>query len=188
MLKRILYSKLLKTVLRAFFGIFYDKKYLRGYFFDEKRLGWYWAYKGLKGRLYGPNKKIPWPVNPNSTVSHPYNLDFDVDNINIFQTPGCYWQNHNGKISVGKGTYIAPNVGIITTNHNIYNLKEHTQGKDIILGENCWVGMNAVILPGVKLGNHTIVGAGAVVTKSFPQGNCVIGGVPAKVIKELSTE
>lgn len=185
MIKKVLYSRILTKILRGVFGLFYDKKYLQGYFFDEKRMGWYWAYKGLKGRLFGPNKKIPWPVNINTMVSHPYNIEFDPDNINIFQSPGCYWQNHDAKIVVGKGTYIAPNVGIITTNHNMYNLKEHIPGEDIIFGKECWVGMNAVILPGVVLGDHTVVAAGAVVSQSFEDGYCVVGGVPAKLIKRL---
>lgn len=57
-----------------------------------------------------------------------------------------------------------------------------------MIGRNCWIGMNAVILPGVKLGDYTIVGAGAVVTHSFPEGYCVIGGVPAKKIKDLDKD
>lgn len=185
MFKAICYSNFFLPFLRFFFGQFYEKKYLTGFFFDKKRIGWYWALIGLKGRIVGPNRKIPWPVNNNTIVAHSYNLEFDPDNINIFQTPGCYWQNHDAKIIVGKGTFIAPNVGIITTNHNIYNLSKHEKGKDIIIGQNCWIGMNAVVLPGVILGKHTIVAAGAVVTKSYEDGYCVIGGVPAKIIKLL---
>ncbi|MFH4151026.1 DapH/DapD/GlmU-related protein, partial [Acinetobacter baumannii] len=87
-------------------------------------------------------------------------------------------------IYIGKGSYIAPNVGIITSNHDLADLESHTEGKDVVIGDKCWIGMNSVILPGVVLGNGTIVAAGAVVTKSFKQGNIVIAGVPAKIIKE----
>ena len=55
----------------------------------------------------------------------------------------------------------------------------------MVIGDECWIASNAVILPGVHLGKHTIVAAGAVVSKSFPEGWCVIGGIPAKVIKRL---
>ena len=76
-------------------------------------------------------------------------------------------------------------MGLITTNHDVYNLNQHVEGKDIILKQKCWIGMNAVILPGVTLGPQTIVGAGSVVTHSFPNGHCIIAGVPAKVIRYL---
>ena len=90
-----------------------------------------------------------------------------------------------GSIDIGRGTYIAPNVGLITANHDLADLSQHVEAKPIILGEKCWIGMNSVILPGVHLGPHTIVGAGSVVTKSFPDGNFVIAGNPAKIIREL---
>lgn len=53
-----------------------------------------------------------------------------------------------------------------------------------IIGDNCFLGMNCTIMPGVQLGDNTIVGSGAVVTKSFP-GNVVIAGCPAKVVCTL---
>lgn len=57
--------------------------------------------------------------------------------------------------------------------------------KEIVIGENCFIGCNALILKGTKLGNGCVVGAGAVVAGSF-EDNCVIAGNPAKVIKKLS--
>ena len=67
---------------------------------------------------------------------------------------------------------------------DINDLSKHQNGKDVVISEDCWIGMNSVILPGVVLGKHTIVGAGSIVTKSF-DGNCVIAGNPAKKIKDL---
>lgn len=185
MLEKIFYSKTVKLLLRFLLGFIYKKEFLTGQYFDLKRMGWLWAIKGVNGRLFGDNRNIPWPVNPRTIISNPNNIEFQVDDINVFQTPGCYWQNHDAKIKVGKGCQIAPNVGIITTNHNMYDISQHVSGRDVILGEYCWVGMNSVILPGVSLGPHTVVAAGAVVTKSFEEGYCVIGGVPAQKIKTL---
>ena len=187
MIRRFIYSYNLKILLRLFFMIFYDKKYLCGRYFDEKRMGWYWAYRGLNGRIFGDNRKIPWPVHPRTIISNPNNIEFSTDDLHIFQTPGCYWQNHSAKIKVGSGCFVAPNVGFITVNHNVNNLETHEKGRDISIGDNCWIGMNAVILPGVVLGNHTIVGAGSVVTRSFPDGNCIIAGSPSRIIRQLDS-
>jgi len=111
-------------------------------------------------------------------------MDFHPDDLNNFQSPGTYFQNF-GRIKLGRGCYIGPNVGIITANHDPENPDRHLPPQDVSIGEKCWVGMNSVILPGVTLGAGTIVGAGSVVTKPFPQGHCLIGGVPAKIIKEF---
>lgn len=182
-------NRIANSALRAFFSIFYEKKYLRGYFFDKKRLGWYWAAKGLKNRLFDINgRKVPWPINRNTIVAGADNIRFDETSLNVFSTPGCYFQAHDAKITIGKHCFIAPNVGLITTNHDTANPCHSMPGKDIELGDYCWIGMNAMILPGVTLGPHTTVAAGAVVTKSFPEGNCVIGGVPAKVMKYITAE
>ena len=178
-------NKILYVVLRCVFSLFYSKKYLKGRYFEEKKMGWYWCFIGLSSRLWGPNRKIPWPVNPHSIVSNKHNIEFSVDDIHIFQTPGCYWQNHSAKIIIGRNCYIAPNVGLITTNHDINDVTKHVEGENIVLGEKCWVGMNSMILPGVVLGPQTVVGAGSVVTHSFPAGHCVIAGNPARIIRYL---
>lgn len=188
MLKKILYSKSILWLCRKIFFLFYDKKYLSGEFFDNKRMGWIWAMKGLQGRVFGQNRNIPWPVNRNTIVSNADNIIFDNSSINIFQVPGCYFQSHKGKIEIGREVYIAPNCGIITTNHDIYNPNNHVEGEDIVIGDNCWIGMNSVILPGVIIGNHTVVGAGSIVTKSFPEGYVVIAGNPAKVLYRIDKD
>lgn len=172
------------------FSIFYyNRKYLKGRYFEGKfkgmcSQGWKWATcDGISNLFLRSNRNIPWPVSYKVTVTHPENIIFDPDDLHIFHTYGTYFQAIDAKIYIGKGSWIAPNVGLITANHDLVNLDNHTQGKDIVLGKNNWIGMNSVILPGVTLGDNTIVGAGSVVTKSFPSGNCVIAGNPAKVIK-----
>lgn len=167
--------------------IFFDRKFLRGRWFDNNPQGWKWCWRSLLfQKVFGSNRHIPYPVSHNSTFGKFQNLIFDVDDMNNFQHFGCYFQNWNsGKILIGKGSYIAPNVGIITENHDVYNLNQHVGSKDVIIGKHCWIGMNSVILPGVELGDYTIVGAGSVVTKSNKEGYCIIAGVPAVKIKNI---
>lgn len=185
-IKSIIKSKFGRFLLKSFCSLFFDSKYLRGRWFDEGIIGYYWCLKGiLYQKILRFNSKVPWPMTPLSIIARPEDVIFDPDDLNNFQSPGCYFSNVKGKIIIGKGTYIAPNVGIITANHNVYNLDEHEEGRDVIIGKNCWIGMNSIILPGVILGDRTIVGAGSVVTKSFPEGNVIIAGNPAKIIRKL---
>lgn len=148
--------------------------------------GWQWVTHGFFfQRILGINSSVPWPCSSRVMITNPSNIIFDIDDLNNFQTGGNYFQSF-GKIHIGKGSFIAPNVGIITQNHDLSNPQNRDEAKDVIIGEKCWIGMNSIILPGVVIGDHTIVGAGAVVTKSFPEGYCVIAGNPAKLIKSIN--
>lgn len=168
----------------------YDKQYLTGRWFTAENnfAGWDWVIKNAKNCSRSKvNIGCPWPISADSRAVGTQNIEFDPDDLNNFQHFGCYFQG-KGKITIGKGTWIAPNVGIITANHSIEDLNKHNEAKAVTLGERCWIGMNSMILPGVELGPRTVVGAGSVVTKSFPEGDCVIAGNPAKIIKKLGTE
>lgn len=172
--------------------IIYDRKYIKGKYFTGKygninASGWNWIYTDFMARLlFGINRNIPFPVSPRISVQNPNNIYFHVDDLNNFQGIGNYFQAFgNGKITIGKGCWIASNVGIITANHDVTNPEHHVEAQDVILGENCWIGMNSVILPGTNLGPHTTVGAGSIVTKSFPEGFCIIAGNPAKKIRDI---
>ena len=55
----------------------------------------------------------------------------------------------------------------------------------VIIGDNVWVGANAIILPGVTIGDYSVVAAGAVVTKDVPSG-VLVAGNPAIIKKRLS--
>lgn len=57
----------------------------------------------------------------------------------------------------------------------------------VIISDNVWIGMNAIILKGVTIGENSVVAAGAVVTKSVPP-NVVVAGNPAVVTKQLDAE
>lgn len=93
----------------------------------------------------------------------------------------------SGPLSIGDDVMMGPNVSIYTQNHeteNIYKpMRLQTAPKEkVTIGNDCWIGANAVILPGVTIGSGVIIGAGAVVTRDVPD-YAVVGGVPAKVIK-----
>ncbi|MDO9181458.1 MAG: acyltransferase [Bacteriovorax sp.] len=136
-------------------------------------------------KIIGFNKEAYWPVHFTSIVTGVENIYAGIDTSPGYM-PGCYIQGI-GKIYIGDYTQISANVGIITANHDLYDSRKHMPNS-VVIGKYSWIGMNAMILPGVVLGDFTIVGAGSVVTKSFADGYCVIGGNPAKVIKRLDKD
>lgn len=168
--------------------LFYRSKYLKGRHFSSiSGRGWAWVIRNcFMQKIVGVNRSIPFPVDFRMRIANWKNIEFDLDDMNIFQKIGNYYQASEAKIHIGKGTQIANGVAIISANHDLEDITVHSEGKDVYIGKECWIASNAVILPGVHLGDHTIVGAGAVVTKSFPDGWCVIGGVPAKLIKKVA--
>ncbi len=96
----------------------------------------------------------------------------------------------SGKITIGNGCLIGPNVVMRTSNHIYLNIEKpirkqgHTSG-DINLEDDVWIGSNVVILSNVRIGKGAIIAAGAVVNKNVPPFS-VSGGIPAKVIKYRS--
>ncbi len=129
------------------------------------------------------NGDTPWALHHTSRVIAPENI---TRGINVYpgDSPGNYIEASNG-IFIGDYTNIGPNVGLISANHNLIDNSKHTPAPSIRIGRFCWIGMNAVVLPGIVLGDFTIVGAGAVVTHSYEEGYVVIAGNPAVVIKQL---
>jgi len=92
-----------------------------------------------------------------------------------------------GPLEIGDDVMIAPNVSIFTQNHETENIHrpmrlQTAPKKKVTIGNDVWIGANAILLPGVTVGNGAIVAAGAVVTKDVPDF-AVVGGNPAKVIK-----
>ena len=90
-------------------------------------------------------------------------------------------------IYVGDKTLIGPNVTIATAGHPVdgelraiptqFNMPVH-------IGENCWIGAGAVILPGVSIGDNSVIGAGSIVTRDIP-ANVLAVGNPCRVLREI---
>ena len=134
-------------------------------------------------KVFRVNSDVPWSVHFTSKVIIPQKIKIgkNVDRSFLLST-GCYFQAGNG-IEIGDNTIFAPGTKIISANHSPSNLDEWEEEDSIVIGENCWLGANSIILPGVTIGDNVIVAAGAVVTKSF-DSNITIGGCPAKIIKK----
>jgi acetyltransferase-like isoleucine patch superfamily enzyme len=105
---------------------------------------------------------------------------------------GCHIYEPRAGLSIGDHCMIAGGVLICGVNHG-HSLQgmpmrhQPFEAAPIVIGKDVWIGMGAIILPGVTIGDGAIVGAGAVVTSDVPAG-AVVSGVPARFVKhrELS--
>jgi maltose O-acetyltransferase len=92
-----------------------------------------------------------------------------------------------GNVTIGDDCLIASHVSINSVTHDT-NAKLYRNSiveKEVVIGNNVWIGSHAIILPGIKIGNNAIIGAGALVNKNVPSG-AVVAGVPAKIIKYIN--
>ena len=98
--------------------------------------------------------------------------------------------NARSGITIGNDVTLSTGCKIISTGYDIEHWmstgeRMHIDTAPIYIGNHCWVGANAVILPGVNItGEYVVIGAGSVVTKDISESKVIVGGVPAKIIKK----
>lgn len=108
------------------------------------------------------------------------------DNTSIGWNNNFYCQ---GGLRVGSNVLFASNVCVLTSNHGFTDIaipikQQVSEYGAVEIGDDSWIGYNAIILPGVKIGRHVVIGAGSVVTHDMPDYS-VCAGSPCKVIRFL---
>ncbi len=94
------------------------------------------------------------------------------------------------KVKIGDNCQMAPNVSIDTAGHPIHPVSRNSlyeYGKEVIIGDNVWIGGNAVICPGVHIGDNVVIGAGSVVTKDIPDWSLAAGN-PCRVLRQITDD
>lgn len=141
-------------------------------------VNYFFSFCGVSGRIKG------WPLHFTNKVGiaglEIIGGEYDLVRC-LVKNSSIHIQTSN-KVVIHSSVLLATGVKIISGNHDLSDLRAPSvTAQPIEIKENCWIGANAVILPGVILGPNTVVGAGAVVTKSYPNGGNVIVGNPAKI-------
>ncbi len=90
-------------------------------------------------------------------------------------------------VIIGSGVLFGPAVQIYTATHPL-SVKERKLGlelgKQIVIGDDVWVGGGTIICPGVLIGARSVIGAGSVVTKNIEEGVIAVGN-PCRIIREV---
>lgn len=108
----------------------------------------------------------------------------------VYIGPGCYIPP---KVKIGKYTMLAPNVSILGGDHNFEDPTSPIifSGRPVmprtVIGEDCWIGSNALIMAGVNIGDGSIIAAGSIVTKDVEEYT-IVAGNPAKNLRKRFNE
>ena len=160
----------------------------------ERSLGWmrwfyprareipagYLLYFFFPQKVLRINGRVPWPVHFTSRILFWRRIDLGNRSAPGMNA-GCYVQARNG-IRIGHNLRMGPGVGLISANHDLDDYDRHREAPPIVIGDNVWLGMNVVVMPGVRIGNNVVVGANSVVNDDLPD-DVVAAGSPCRPVR-----
>ena len=148
--------------------------------------------------LYGSRYRVHWlqRIDPFANISLFQKGKLRIER-NIELASGCDLQVHgDGELMIGEGTYMnrycmisvhdsvsignrcmfGPSVKIFDNNHRFTKDKgvsSQLSTASIVIGSNCWIASNVIILKGATIGDNCVIGAGCVITGNIPSGSIV---------------
>lgn len=132
-----------------------------------------------------PNSGANFYIEPPFHCDYGYNITCGE---NVYFNVNCVVLDC-APVTLGNNVFIAPNVQIYTASHPLDAVLRRSleNALPVTIGDDCWIGGNSVICPGVTIGNGCVIGAGSVVTKNIPDNSLAVGN-PAKIIRKLNLE
>ncbi|MCD7723213.1 MAG: sugar O-acetyltransferase [Clostridiales bacterium] len=136
-------------------------------------------------------KKMFAEIGKNCYIESPFHANFGGANVHFGDN---VYANFNltmvddTHIYVGSHTMFGPNVTVATAGHPILpqlRQQNYQYNMPVRIGENCWIGAGALIMPGVTIGDNVVVGAGSVVTKDLPSNTVAVGN-PCRVMRNVN--
>lgn len=155
----------------------------------------------IKGKLYVGLKRSPKFTDQTKIHLEPWSTLIIKNNFCV--NGGAYiWITHSGTleiesgfmnegatitcantIKIGKNLHMARGAAIRDYDGHYLEEPEYRTSKPVTIGNDVWIGYEAIIMKGVTIGDGAIIAARAVVTRDVPP-NCIVAGCPAKVIKK----
>jgi len=168
-------KKYVFEALRGLFSLSFFKAIASsiGYYIHEHVT---WRYK----LNHGSNIR----VHSTASIRNPQNIT--IGNNSHINYNCCVWCGENSRIILGDNLLMGPGVKIFSTNHGTkkgmpMTFQDYVED-DIVIGNDCWIGANVVILKGVTIPDGCVIAAGAVVSKPLTEPYTIYGGIPAKPI------
>ncbi|KAG6024055.1 hypothetical protein E4U41_001872 [Claviceps citrina] len=134
-------------------------------------------------------QKMFGSIGKGAFIEPPLSIDYGC-NISMGHT---FYSNFNlvildcGMVRIGNRVMFGPFVSIFAATHET-GVQSRRDGVEyaspVEIGDDCWIGGNTTIMPGVKIGKGCTVGSGSVVTRSIPDFSVAVG-TPARVIKTV---
>ncbi|KAN0102571.1 galactoside O-acetyltransferase [Hyaloscypha variabilis] len=134
-------------------------------------------------------KEIVGKFGARSFIDPPFRIDYGC-NISIGTD---VYANFNftvldcGIVQIGDRVLFGPGVSIFAATHEteIQSRRDGVEyAREVTIGNDCWIGGNTVIMPGITIGNGCTIGAGSVVTRDIPPFSVAMGS-PARVVKKI---
>lgn len=124
----------------------------------------------------------------NLYIEPPFHCDYGYNIVcgdNVYFNVNCVVLDC-ATVTIGSDVFIAPNVQLYTATHPLdAELRKTLENAlPITIGDDCWIGGNSVVCPGVTIGIGCVIGAGSVVTRDIPDHSLAVGN-PARVIRNL---